>query len=124
MADSNDRKSERETRGPLRFMRLRDLVETSDDVISFVEKYQKVWESEGKAMIALGEFLTLRSESMKYQVEMMRMGNDSFKRYNEWLEALMSLRPDTLLQSLLGPSPRRERASASDVDDDKGEDAT
>jgi hypothetical protein len=123
MADSNDRAS-RETRGPLRFMRLKDLVETSDDVISFVEKYQKVWEAEGKAMISLGEFLTLRSESMKYQVEMMRMGNDAFKRYNDWLEALMSLRPDTLLQSMLGPSPRRERASTVDVDDDKGEDAT
>ena len=41
-------------------MRLRDLVDVSDDMIAFVERYQKVWEAEGKAMIALGEFLTLR----------------------------------------------------------------
>ena len=113
MAD-NDRPS----RPPLRFMRLRDIVETSDDVISFVEKYQKVWEAEGKAMIALGEFLTLRSESMRYQVEMMRMGNDAFRRYNDWLEAIMSLRPDTLLQALLRPPDR------GGTDDTKGEEAT
>lgn len=122
MANSNDR-SEREARPPLRFMRLRDLVDTSDDVIQFVERYQKVWEAEGKAMIALGEFLTLRSESMRYQVEMMRMGNDAFKRYNDWLEALMSLRPDTLLSSFLGPSPRPAQREPA-ADDDRGEDAT
>jgi triphosphoribosyl-dephospho-CoA synthetase len=102
----------------MRFMRLRDLVETSDDVIAFVERYQKVWEAEGEAMIALGEFLTLRSESLRYQVEMMRMGNDAFRRYNDWVEALMSLRPDTLLQSLLRPADR------PGPDDIKGEDAT
>jgi hypothetical protein len=117
MADTNDRPQ----RPPLRFMRLRDLVETSDDVISFVEKYQKVWESEGKAMIALGEFLTLRSESMRYQVEMMRMGNDAFRRYNEWLEAIWSLRPDTILQAFMRPS---ERSSAGATDDTQTEDAT
>lgn len=103
-------------------MRLRDIVDVSDDMISFVDKYQKVWEAEGKAMIALGEFLTLRSEAMRYQVDMMRMGGDYFKRYTEWVEALMSLRPDTLLQSLMRP-PERD-AGATTVDDDKGEDAT
>ena len=123
MAEPNERAG-RETRPPLRFMRLRDLVETSDDVIQFVDRYQKVWEAEGKAMIALGEFLTLRSESMKYQLEMMRMGNDAFKRYNEWLEALMSLRPDTLLSSFLTPTSRSTARDAESVDDDRGEDAT
>lgn len=105
-------------------MRMRDLVDTSDDVIQFVERYQKVWEAEGKAMIALGEFLTLRSESMKYQVEMMRMGNESFRRYNDWLEALMSLRPDTLLSSILSPSTRSPSRDVVAADDDRGEDAT
>ena len=62
--------NDKQSRPPLRFMRLKDIVETSDEVISFVDKYQKVWDAEGKAMIALGEFLTLRSESMRYQVEM------------------------------------------------------
>lgn len=124
MAESTDPLG-REARPPFRFMRLRDLVDTSDDVIQFVERYQRVWEAEGKAMIALGEFLTLRSESMKYQVEMMRMGNDSFKRYNDWLEALMSLRPDTLLSSFFGPSTRTSAAqTAADMDADRGEDVT
>ena len=123
MAESNERTG-RDARPPLRFMRLRDLVDTSDDVIQFVERYQKVWEAEGKAMIALGEFLTLRSESMRYQVEMMRMGNDSFRRYNDWLDALMSLRPDTLLSSILGTSPRTTDRDTTPMDDDRGEDAT
>lgn len=109
--------NDRPQRPPLRFMRLRDIVETSDDVISFVEKYQKVWEAEGRAMVALGEFLTLRSESMRYQVEMMRMGNDAFRRYSDWLEALMSLRPDTLIQAFLRPPDR----PAEEI---KGEDNT
>jgi hypothetical protein len=121
MADPNDtRRSSRTSGSPLRFMRLRDLVDVSDDMISFVDRYQKVWEAEGKAMIALGEFLTLRSEAMRHQVEMMRMGGDYFKRYNEWVEALMSLRPDTILQAMMRP-PERE---APATDDDKGEDAT
>lgn len=122
MADTTDRSS-RDARPPLRFMRLRDLVDTSDDVIQFVERYQKVWEAEGKAMSALGEFLTLRSESMKYQVEMMRMGSDAFRRYNDWLEALMSLRPDTLLSSFLGPSPRPAAKDATPPDGERDSDA-
>ena len=105
-------------------MRLRDMVEMSDDVISFVEKYQKVWETEGRAMISLGEFLTLRSESMRYQVEMMKMGNDGFRRYNEWLEALMSFRPDTIMQAFMRPSDPQASRTADPMADDKGEDAT
>ena len=80
-----------------------DLVEAGDDMIAFVEKYQKVWEAESKAMIGLGEFLGARAESMRYQVELMRMGTDTFRRYLAWSEALMSLRPDTFLQSFLRP---------------------
>jgi hypothetical protein len=107
-------------------MRMRDLVDVSDDMISFVEKYQKVWETEGRAMISLGEFLTLRSESMRSQVEMMRMGNDAFRRYNDWLEALMSFRPDTIMQAFMRPTerPGGPGQAADPLSDDKGEDAT
>jgi hypothetical protein len=123
MTDSEDRGQ----RPPLRFMRFRDLVDVSDDMISFVEKYQKVWELEGRAMVSLGEFLTLRAESMRYQVEMMRMGNDAFKRYNDWLEALMSFRPDTIMQAFMRPADRSAGAppaASNPLANDKGEDAT
>lgn len=83
--------------------RLSDLLDVSDEMISFVEKYQKVWEAEAKAMLALGEFLGGRAESMRYQLEMMRMGTGAFRRYVEWSEAIMSLRPDTFLQSFMRP---------------------
>ena len=75
-------------------------------MITFVEKYQRVWEAESKAMLALGEYLGQRSESMRFQVEMMRMGSDAFRRYNDWSQALMSLRPDTLIQSFMRPPAR------------------
>ncbi len=84
--------------------RMSDLFDVSEEMISFAEKYQKVWESESKAMLALGEFLGGRSESMRYQVEMMRMGSDAFRRYTQWSEALLNLRPDTIIQSFLRPS--------------------
>lgn len=89
---------------------LSDLLDVSDEMISFVEKYQKVWESEAKAMLALGEFLGGRAESMRYQLEMMRMGAGAFRRYVAWSEAIMSLRPDTLLQAFMRP---REAAPAA-----------
>lgn len=72
-------------------------------MIAFVERYQKVWEAESRAMLGLGEFLGARAESMRYQVELMRMGTDTFRRYLLWSEALLSLRPDTFLQSFLRP---------------------
>ena len=75
-------------------------------MITFVEKYQRVWEAESKAMLALGEFLGQRSESMRFQVEMMRMGSDAFRRYNDWSSALLSLRPDTIIQSFMRPPAR------------------
>jgi hypothetical protein len=80
-----------------------DLLDVSDEMIAFVEAYQKVWESESKAMLALGEFLGGRADSMRYQVEMMRMGSGAFRRYVQWSEALMSLRPDTFLQAFMRP---------------------
>ena len=92
--------------------RMSDLFDVSEEMISFAEKYQKVWESESKAMLALGEFLGGRSESMRYQVEMMRMGSDAFRRYTQWSEALLNLRPDTIIQSFLRPpeqAPARNR---------------
>jgi len=96
-----------------RLPRLSDLVDVTDEMITFVEKYQRVWEAESKAMLALGEFLGQRAESMRFQVEMMRMGSDSFRRYNDWSQALLQLRPDTLLQSFMRP---REEAGDKDAD--------
>jgi len=111
---------DRPQRRPPRLPRFSDLLDVSDEMIAFVEKYQKVWEAEGKAMLALGEFLTGRAESMRYQVEMMRMGSDAFRRYTAWSEALLSLRPDTILQSFLGPGevrrPPRPRPEAGKGD--------
>ncbi len=83
-------------------------------MIAFVEKYQKVWEAESRGMLALGEFLAARAESMRYQVDMMRSGTDTFRRYVEWSEALMSLRPDTLIQAFMRPPERPARRPASD----------
>jgi len=97
-----------------RLPRISDLVEAGDDMIAFVEKYQKVWEAESKAMLGLGEFLGARAESMRYQAELMRMGTDTFRRYLLWSESLLSLRPDTFLQSFLRPS-------GSDTDEAEGE---
>jgi hypothetical protein len=100
MAETRERGARaRRTRLP----RISDLVEAGDDLILFVEKYQKVWEAESKAMLGLGAFLGARAESMRYQVELMRMGTDTFRRYLAWSEALLSLRPDTFLQSFLRP---------------------
>lgn len=114
MPDTSERHSSRPRRPPPRVIpRIGDLLSASDEMIAFVEKYQKVWEAESRAMLALGEFLGARAESMRYQVELMRMGTDTFRRYVEWSEALLSLRPDTLLQSFIRP-PRP--APAGDAD--------
>ena len=94
---------------------IRDLFDVSDEMITFVEKYQKVWEAEAKATLALGEFLGGRADSMRYQVEMMRMGSDAFRRYSDWSQALLSLRPDTLIQSFMRP-PEAARTPQSDAD--------
>lgn len=110
MPEDSARPSSRGRRTPPRLVpRIGDLLSASDEMIAFVEKYQKVWEAESRAMLALGEFLSARAESMRLQVELMRTGTDSFRRYVEWSEALLSLRPDTLLQSFIRPP----RASSS-----------
>ncbi len=96
-----------------RLPRLSDLVDVTDEMIAFVEKYQKVWEAESRAMLSMGEFLHQRSESMRLQVEMMRMGSDAFRRYNDWSQALLQLRPDTFLQSFMRP-PNADAAAEAD----------
>ena len=53
---------------PPRLPRFSDLADVTDDMITFVEKYQRVWEAESKAMLALGEFLGQRSESMRFHI--------------------------------------------------------
>ena len=110
MPEARERPSSRPRRSGL--PRISDLFDISEEMITFAEKYQKVWESEAKATLALGEFLGGRAESMRYQVEMMRMGSDAFRRYTQWSEALLNLRPDTIIQSFLRPpeqAPARNR---------------
>lgn len=115
MSEARERPSSRGRRTPPRLVpRIGDLLSASDEMIAFVENYQKVWEAESRAMLALGEFLGARAESMRLQVELMRMGSDSFRRYVDWSEALLSLRPDTLIQSFMRP-PQRPDAREDDA---------
>jgi hypothetical protein len=114
MPEASERPSPRSRRAPPRLIpRVGDLLDASDEMVAFVEKYQKVWEAESRGMLALGEFLAARAESMRYQVEMMRSGTDTFRRYVEWSEALMSLRPDTLIQAFMR-APQRPAAGEGD----------
>jgi hypothetical protein len=121
MPEARERPSSRSSSaGRPRLPRFSDLFDISEEMITFAEKYQKVWEAESKAMLALGEFLGGRSESMRYQVEMMRMGSDAFRRYSQWSEALLNLRPDTLIQNFMRPPERTPSArSAPDADTDE-----
>lgn len=100
-----------------RLPRVSDLLDVSEEMIAFVEKYQQVWASESKAMLALGEFLGERSESLRAQVELMRMGNDAFRRYTAWSDALLSLRPDRFIQALLGGRDAAARRDSEGVDE-------
>jgi hypothetical protein len=43
------------------------------------------------------------------------MGSDAFRRYNDWSQALLALRPDTLLQSFM-----RRPETADDADSAQG----
>jgi hypothetical protein len=125
MPEARERPSSRSSSGGgrPRLPRFSDLFDISDEMIAFAEKYQKVWESESKATLALGEFLGGRAESMRYQVEMMRMGSDAFRRYSQWSEALLNLRPDTLIQSFMrGPERPASERPASDAG--KGDEIT
>ena len=96
-------------RGPFSMPRIGDLLDVTDDMIAFVEKYQQVWEHESRAMLALGEFLAARSDSLKAQVELMRMGSGSARRYTAWADALLGMRPDTMVQSWMQALQRRPR---------------
>lgn len=96
-------------RGPFSMPRIGGLLDVSDEMIAFVEKYQQVWEHESRAMLALGEFLAARSDSLKAQVELMRMGSDSARRYTAWADALLGMRPDTMVQSWMQALQRRPR---------------
>lgn len=95
--------------------RVSDLLDVTDEMIAFADKYQQVWEHEAKATLALGEFLQQRSASLRAQVELMRMGNDAFRKYSAWSEALFGVRPETFMQGLMDQVERwrpstRERA--------------
>jgi hypothetical protein len=94
---------------------LGSIYEATDEMIAFVDRYQQAWEAESRAMLALGEFLHARAESLRLQAEMMRMGSDTFRRYTSWSEALMNLRPDALLQSWLSQTPRGRQQSGEDA---------
>ncbi|MEX0749487.1 MAG: hypothetical protein WD359_01650 [Dehalococcoidia bacterium] len=100
---------------PRRLPRVTDLLDVTDDMIAFADRYQQVWENEAKATLALGEFLQARSASLKAQVELMRMGNDAFRKYSAWSEALFGVRPETFMQGMMDqmewwrPAPREER---------------
>lgn len=117
MAEARERPSSRGGAGSSRprLPRFSDLFDISDEMITFAEKYQKVWESESKATLALGEFLAGRSDSMRYQVEMMRMGSDAFRRYSQWSEALLNLRPDTIIQSFMRGPDRSPKNTGTDA---------
>jgi hypothetical protein len=91
---------------PRRVPRVSDLLDVTEEMISFADKYQQVWENEAKATLALGEFLSARSASLRTQVELMRMGNDAYRRYNEWSEALFGVRPETFMRGLIDQMDR------------------
>jgi len=89
-----------------RFPRVSELLDVTDEMIAFADKYQQVWENEAKATLALGEFLQARSASLKAQVELMRMGNDAFRKYSAWSEALFGVRPETFMQGMMDQMER------------------
>ena len=84
-----------------RIPRVSDLLDVTDEMITFADKYQQVWEQEAKATIALGEFLHARSGSLRTQVELMRMGNDVFRRYTQWSETIFGVRPESFMRGLM-----------------------
>lgn len=91
----------RRARGRSRLPRVSDIFDITEEMIAFADKYQQAWENEAKATLALGEFLNYRSASMRMQVELMRMGNDTFRRYVQWSEALFGVRPETFMRGFL-----------------------
>lgn len=81
------------------------MLDASDELIAFVEKYQQAWQHESRAMTALGEFLAARADALRTQAELMRMGSDVARRYAAWSDALLSLRPEAIVQSWLRMTP-------------------
>ena len=95
-----------------RLPRVSDLLDVTEDMINFADKYQQVWENEAKATISLGEFLYFRAQSLRNQVDLMRMGSDSFRRYNQWSEAIFGVRPEQFMRGIMDQMDRlrpRER---------------
>jgi len=102
MADEERRGSRARARLP----RMSDLLDVTDEMITFADRYQQVWEHEARATLALGEFLAARSASLKAQVELMRMGSEAFRRYSAWSESLFGVRPETFMQGMMDQMER------------------
>jgi hypothetical protein len=116
MADPEETPSQ-SARPRRRLPRVSDLFDVTDDMITFADRYQQVWENEAKATIALGEFLNFRAQSLRQQVELMRLGTDSFKRYNAWSEAVFGVRPESLMRGVIDQMDRlRPQPRARDRD--------
>jgi hypothetical protein len=98
-----------------RLPRVGDLFDVTDEMIAFADKYQQAWEHEAKATLALGEFLQARAQSLRAQVELMRMGSDAFRKYSDWSQAIFGVRPETFMQGFMDqmerwrPAPREDR---------------
>ncbi len=99
-------KQPRAPRPRARLPRVSDLLDVTDEMIAFADKYQQVWENEAKATLALGEFLSARSASLKAQVDLMKMGSESFRKYNAWSEALFGVRPESFMRGVLDTMDR------------------
>ena len=121
MSDDLNASSEPPRRRLPRFSDMRDV---TDEMINFADKYQQVWEQEAKATLSFGEFLHARSQSLKLQVELMRMGTGAFQRYSDWSESLFGLRPEMFMNNFMeqaerlgfgapaaSPRPRRKTAA-------------
>ena len=115
MAERRAQKPKPGSRSPLGLPRISDMIDVSDEMIAFVEKYQQVWQHESRAMIALGEFLGARADSLQAQVELMRMGSDAARRYTSWADALLGFRPDAVVQTWMQSMRGRPRSDGDDA---------
>lgn len=96
-----------------RLPRVSDLREVTDESIAFADLYQQVWEQEAKATLALAEFLQARSESLRVQVQLMKMGTGAFRRYSDWSTALFGVRPETFMDGIVDQVERLGFGAAS-----------
>ncbi|HEX5478768.1 MAG TPA: hypothetical protein VFY79_03515 [Dehalococcoidia bacterium] len=114
-----ERARKRPPRSRLGLPRISGLIDVSDEMIAFVETYQQVWANEARAMHALGDFLAARADSLRTQVELMRMGSDAARRYGSWADALMGFRPESFLESWMQAmrgQPSGDESEAGDGD--------